>query len=158
MFAVKRPQAGNSHDEHDALPLAPMADVFMVVLIFLLKSFSYDLTSVAANTDITLPGAKAQGQMETTLRIDLSEGELRFNDQLVTHLSHYHFEEKDLDSNGLVLPLQRALQSVTGEEKGKTAKVMLYADQHAPYTAVKSCLKTAVSLGLSKLQIAVAQE
>lgn len=159
MFVFAKRSRATQNDEHDSLPLAPMADVFMVVLIFLLKCFSYDLTSVAANTDINLPGAKAQGQLESTLRIDLSENELRYNDQFVTKLNRYEFESADIDSNGNLVPLQMTLQKLTGTpEKLQSTKVMLYADQSAPYATVRTVLKTAVGLGLSKLQIAVAQE
>ncbi len=142
------------------LPLAPMADVFIVILIFILKSLASDPGALAPNNTVSLPTANGQSEAQATeYRIDISKDSLSLNEQSLVTLSNYRFRKEDLDEKGLPKGLQETLQKKLQGQSGAVAQanpMTVYADKEAPYDTVRTVLSIAADSGYSRLQIAVA--
>lgn len=140
------------HTREIHLPLAPMADVFIVLLIFLLKTFSFEYSAIPANPEIQLPSARGKETEAAEVRIDISRDRVSIQDRAIASLSEFQFSKRDIDAAGEFIPLKTKLGVA------HPAHITLYADQATPYSTVKTVLQTAMSTGLSKLQIAVSQD
>ncbi len=152
MFAI-RSKSASDQSRDIQLPLAPMADVFIVVLIFILKGFSFDTSSGPVATSISLPSANAAEASGQDIRIEISKDEVLLNQVHVASLQDFRFGTSALDASGNITGLQQALAKVQNKD---SAKLTLYADQKAPYQTIRSVLTTTLSVGLPNLQIAVA--
>ncbi len=148
--------AGSQRTSAINLPLAPMADVFIVVLILILKTLTFEASSNPVGTDVQLPGAKAAEGTPGNLQVMVGANAVRLNDEEILPLSNYEFPSGTLDTAGFSPAFRSALSAGEGEAAQKTLTV--YADKNAPYATVRALLQTAMSAGITKIRIAVAQE
>lgn len=152
MFFAYRKKSSNE-DRNIQLPLAPMADVFIVILLFILKALSNDGSGYSPSVDIALPHASGRDIIAQTLRVDVSKSDVMVDGQLVLTLTDYRFLDKDLDENGIPKPLESSLtKTLSG------TPLSIYADQAAPYATIRTILNVAAAAGYRDLQIAVTGE
>ena len=162
-------------NEEMVLQITSMADIFTILLVFLLKSFSTGISNITPNQNLTLPIASARENVEEALKIEVSENAVMVDDHPVTSLKNFAFDAGDLEANGTPRSLNSALiayRSREHAEAGKTRepssttssdghdaqRILVLADQKTPYSTLKSVMTTAAIQGFGVFKLVVVED
>jgi biopolymer transport protein ExbD len=143
--------------EDTSLQITSMADVFMILLVFLLKTYSTGVSPIDPPANMKLPVAGKTEKIEEALKVEISDSSIRVDGKPVASLKNYQFRNEDQDSAGLVNSLKRSLAS---QEKSQTShgKLMVLADQRTPYSTLKAVLNTAALTGWREYKLVVVED
>ena len=123
------------HEEH--LQITALADILMVVLIFLLKSYSSSLSSVddmSVPMDLKLPVTSTGGVDKGGFRVEVASDRIVFQGRKVASLEQYRFPasdlNQDLSDNGTSKTLYAMFENEVKKNNADTkTKVWRVADQ-----------------------------
>lgn len=157
---------GKRHEESAemSLNITAMADIFTVLLVFLLKGFATG--SLAISTSATLPEAKAETPQFEALKVEVTETAVTVESQPAVPLASFQFKAGEREGNGssrtlnAFLKKERARQltiAKANKDVKVDAKVLIIADQRAPYETIKSVLASAAVNGYTDFKLAVVQ-
>lgn len=132
------------------LQITSMADIFIIVLVFLLKSYASGAQELEVAKGIQLPQAQSKDQTVKALRIEVAENAILIEGRAVAHIQHYAFERSDIDESGASRSLKAAMARATD-----SAKLIVVADQRAPYASVRTVLASAAIQGYTDFKLAV---
>ena len=91
------------------LMLTSMMDMFTIVLIFLLFSFSDRVETIKLNEELELPRSSTKVDYEKSLKLILTKSSLMLEDEIVAELNNGEikgFDQKDLKSSILYTRLK----------------------------------------------------
>lgn len=160
---MKKMFKSRRQSEEMSLQITSMADIFTILLVFLLKSYSTSALAVQPAKGMSLPQAQAGEQSVEALKIMVSESSVEVEGQPVTTLNHFEFDPKDL-KNGASEALNQALEkerkrqlliAQSNSDVKVDSKVIVVADQHAPYSTLKTVLASAALQGYTDFKLAV---
>lgn len=142
--------------EEMGLQITSMADIFMILLVFLLKSFATSVTTVSPSTGIELPVAvKSDAELKDTLKMEISSNSIIIDQKPVVELRNFEFKPGEVEETGRndaiyeVLANERKRQPVPNMD----STLVLMADQRTPYSTIKAVVGTAASAGFVDLQL-----
>src|SRR4051812_29676871 len=94
----KKPPA----NEDMSLQITSMADIFMILLVFLLKSYSTTISNLAPTTKMELPLAshKLSGEIKETVKLEISRDAIIIDQKPVVMLQGFEFRSNELKQNG----------------------------------------------------------
>ena len=147
-----------------SLQITSMADIFIIILVFLLKSFSSGAMSLNPSQGTRLPAADGQDIAVEALKLEISETLVQVEGKPAANLAGFKFEGADLQANGSskslnqVLELERKRQLLIAQSNPDVkvdAKVIVMADERAPYSTVKAVLASAALNGYTDFKLAV---
>lgn len=151
--------------EDMALQITSMADIFTILLVFLLKSYSAGATNIAPSAGLQLPQAQGQDQMVEALKVEVSQDSVNVEGQPVAKLDHFQFDKADLKEGGLLsksltTALEKARErqhtiAAANSDVKNDAKIIVISDQKAPYQTIKSVLASAATQGYTDFKLAV---
>ena len=162
-FARKK-KKGASGDV--ALNITAMADIFTIILVFLLKSFSTSAVSVAPGEGLQLANADAPSPEYEALKIEVSETAVLVEGAPAAKLEGFRFAPSDLGPNrvsrtlGAALEKERKRQMLIAQANPDVkvdSKVMVIADKRTPYSTLKSVLAAAAVSGYTDFKMVVAR-
>lgn len=150
------------HLEPPRLNLTAMVDVFTVLLVFLLKSYSAEGTLTAAAQNLELPASTSSLAPQPTITITISEDALFVEDERVGALA-------DLaDPSAPYIPaLGSALQArvdkartIAGSNSSLTfqGRVTILGDKNTPYATLERVMYTASMSEFGDIALAVYQQ
>jgi biopolymer transport protein ExbD len=147
------PKTGKN--EQMELQITSMADIFVIILVFLLKSYSVEGIAYEPTLGLNPPVAKGRVEASEALRLEVSEKGLALGGKTVLSMNSFKFG--DIDSDGASRSLRKILaQARPGVVAGdKGAKIMVVADEGAPYETIKAVLASAANEGFLDVQLAV---
>ena len=139
-----------------SLNITAMADIFVVLLVFLLKSYASGAMAVSTTAELDLPIAKNQSEIVEATKIEISETHLVVEGQPVVDLVGFKFPSEDLLPVGISKKLFASLKEHK-EKAGNTgnSKVIILADKNVPYSSLKVILTSAAGSGLTDFKLAV---
>lgn len=161
---LKKKRAAPS--EEMALQITSMADVFTIILVFLLKSYSTGAISLTPSKGLSLPEAHASEASVEALKLEVSATAVQVEGQPAANLKDYKFDASDLQGNGsskalsVALEKERQRQLLIAKNNSDVkvdARVIVVADQHTPYATIKSVLASAALNGYTDFKLAVIQ-
>ena len=166
MFSTKKKGLFKKRQQSEdmSLQITSLADIFVIILVFLLKSFSTSSVSLSPTKGMLLPEAQASEVAVEALKVEVSENSIQVEGQTVAELSKFHFSSSDLQANGSSKTLSHALererqrQLLIAKENTDVkvdAKIMIVADQNVPYSTIKSVLASAAINGYTDFKLAV---
>jgi biopolymer transport protein ExbD len=145
-----------------------MADIFMILLVFLLKSFSMTVTNIAPTSNMILPEAEAKDEVTENLKLEITDNVILLDDQPVTTLEHYKLQRRDMEGDGTSRSLNQALikerirrpASADNPDTSppKDPRLMILADQDTPYQTIRAVLASAGNSGFSDFKLVVVQD
>jgi biopolymer transport protein ExbD len=147
-----------------ALQITSLADIFVIILVFLLKSYATGAVSLSPAKGLLLPEAHASEATVEALKVEISETSIQVEGQPVTDLKAFKFAAGDLQANGSsksltqVLERQRQRQLLIAKSNSDVKvdpKILVIADQRAPYQTIKSVLASAAIHGYTDFKLAV---
>jgi biopolymer transport protein ExbD len=145
------------------LQITSMADIFIILLVFLLKSYSTSALAISPSKGLELPQAMGGEEQVEALKIQVSESSVEVEGQPAATLAHFVFDSKDLQ-NGASQSLNQALDKARKRQlliaQSNTdvkidSKIIVIADQHAPYSTLKTVLASAALQGYTDFKLAV---
>lgn len=158
-FVKRGPQS-----EEMALQITSMADIFTILLVFLLKSYATGAVNLNPSKGVTLPSAQAPDTSVEALKLEVSEAGVVVEGNSVVALKGFKFETTDLQGNGtsktLVKALERERQRQLLIAKANSdvkidPRIVIMADQRVPYSTLKSVLASAAVNGYTDFKLAV---
>lgn len=171
--------------EDMVLQIATMADVFVILLVFLLKTFSTGASSISPTADVTIPVAETQDQISESLKIEISEKVIIVDEKPVVDLNNFRFSKRDLESDGTPRDLNKAFiverSKKSQEDKKKSVvdtlkspqaaesekglqqtdeanKILVIADEKVPYSTLKTVLDAAANNGYQEFKLVVLED
>jgi len=157
-------KSGRGGNEEMMLNITSMADIFTIILVFLLKSFATSAVNVTPSPGLTLPVAQGESPNFEALKVEISESAVTIDSKPIAALSKYQFPSGDVQQNGTSQELGQALRAVRERQvaiaQGNSdvkidSKVIVIADQHTPYQTVKTVLASAAISGFTDFKLAV---
>ena len=146
------------------LQITSMADIFTILLVFLLKSYASGEASIPPNPAINLPRTKLGKPPTETLRLEIGSNFVSVAGHRVLDLNDFRIKsEDDLASVREAIGKERGRQlAATGvnkaqeDLKGKLdTRVTVLVDQKVPYQTLKKLMTVAASQGYTDFKLAV---
>lgn len=147
--------------EDMTLQITSMADIFMILLVFLLKSYSTTLTTVSPSKDTKLPVATTSGEMmKDTLKLEIASDSILVDQKPVIKLKNFEFSAADVQPGGNAPALFKVLYQERKRlpEPNADSNLLILADENTPYSTIKPILASAASAGFVDLQLVVVQK
>lgn len=143
-----------------SLQITSMADIFMILLVFLLKNYATSMTSIAPTTHLTLPEVlKSNTQVQESLKVEINRNVVVVDGKPIVNLQNFHFSPSE-KSQGDASPTlehvfahQRKLMPVPNLGSG----LVVMADQQTPYSTIKRVVASAAGAGFVDLQLVVVE-
>ena len=147
------------------LMLTSMMDMFTIILIFLLFSFSENPESLTLGKNLELPHSSAQLGYQKTIQIVLSKDELSLDGEVMAEVRNRRIvglPSDDLTSSTLYQRLktkrsEQALASPEGQT-GAPPHILFLCDQSYAFKTINNVIKTAGMAGYPNFQFAVLEE
>jgi biopolymer transport protein ExbD len=134
-----------------SLNITSMADIFTILLVFLLKSYSVGALEIQPSRGLQVPVALHSDTAESRLTLEIAEGALQLDGESLVTLKNF-----ELPGGTALNPLAEALATrraaLTENSQGK---LLLVADSRAPYATLEEVMRTAASQGFADLKLAV---
>jgi len=144
-------------NEQMALQITSMADIFVIILVFLLKSYSVEGLPYEPSVALNPPSAKGRVEKTEALKVEIAKTAVNLGGKSVAKIDGFKFGKKDIDSEGASASLRGALAraKATAVAGPKGSKLIVVADEGAPYETIKAVLASAASEGYLDIQLAV---
>jgi biopolymer transport protein ExbD len=152
------------------LQITSMADIFTILLVFLLKSFSTGISNITPGNELMLPVAKAQDEVSEMIKVEISPTSILVDDHPAAVLHDFKLDSRDVESNGT----SRSLNTVLINQKSQRAPasegasaganpngdrpLMILADEKTPYTLLRSVMVSAQNSGFSAFKLVVVED
>ena len=134
-----------------------MADIFMILLVFLLKSFSSGGSAITPTAALTLPSGAYNGELKNTLKLEIAQNVVTVDDKVAVQLNRFLFPSVEplatSSSNALLnaLMTQRKHMPVPNLD----SNLLVLADQNTPYPTIRTVLGAAAGAGFVDLQMVI---
>jgi biopolymer transport protein ExbD len=172
MFSRKRKLFGykkkGNGDGQVALQITSMADIFTILLVFLLKGLASDTLQISPSSGTILPnGMRTSPLNEVALQVEVSKKGILIEKEFVMSLEDGRFAPKDLGKDGFITVITERLTKERERQKliaqtNDTVKIdsraIIMSDQSVPFATMKPVLRTLASQGYSEIKFAVVKE
>ena len=140
-----------------SLNITSMTDMFTILLVFLLQTYSTSEVNLDAVNGVRLPQSTTEKNPIDGAKLSISATELKFGQKILANLNSNSFDQAAIDVNdsNFIKPLFDELQSFNkaNEELAKTGKVLLQADEALPYSVIRKVMYTASMAGFPNLKL-----
>lgn len=150
--------------EDMSLQITSMADIFTIVLVFLLKTQVSGIANLTVDRELVLPEASAPTQpYHDALQVEIHREGVLVDQRLAAGLKDFSFAESSRDSDaaltGISQEVYRALVRNRSESKAPPdeSRILLLADEKTPYSTLNAVIGAASAAGYVDLQLAVVE-
>jgi biopolymer transport protein ExbD len=161
--ALRRKKRSRQKFVPPKLMLTAMMDMFTIILIFLIFSFSEDPETFKLGKDLDLPRSSTDAGYNPAIKIILSKKDLRIDDEIMAEVRNDHIvglASADLTSSALYQRLKTSRGDLVTEE-GKTRQtphVLFLCDKSHSFKMINQVIKTAGMAGYPNFQFAVLED
>jgi hypothetical protein len=151
--------------------LTSMMDMFTIILIFLLFSFSEEPEKLKLGKDLELPRSTAEAGYSKALKIVLTKNELRIDDEVMAQVRNSEIvglEPADLQSSALFQRLKSTRSGAKGAAQDNAGgdgampqeapHVLFLCDKTHSFKTINQVIKTAGLAGYPNFQFGVLEE
>lgn len=137
-----------------------MTDMFTILLVFLLQTYSTSDFTIDPEPGVSLPLSSAQTNPTKAFKIALTKTELKVETRTVASLNQGDFVGSDLESSdtNFIKPLFTELEKLTKEHAEdpsvKEGRIIFQADSSLSYNMIRKVMYTASMAGFPKLKMA----
>lgn len=124
MSRRKRFELKTNHNSTFALNVTSMTDMFTIMLVFLLQTYTTAEVQVIPEKGQNLPTSNIEVNPVLSLQVSISENELKLDDKVIMKLEHSDFATSDISKEdpNFIEPLFQALDKLAKDEKAKDEK------------------------------------
>jgi biopolymer transport protein ExbD len=133
-----------------SLQITSMADIFMILLVFLLKSYGSGVMEINTSKGVTMPKAAAESASADALKVEISREGIILDGKPVA----------SADALSTELAQERKKQIFIAKSNPDVKldpRIIIIADQKIPYSTVKAVLTSAAVNGYTDFKLAVVQ-
>lgn len=156
----KRRRFGKRHKPNQdmVLQITSMADIFTILLVFLLKSFSSGASDITPSNNMTLPEGRSLDAATDTIKLEIAQNMITLDDKKIADLNQFQFDPADMESNGLPKSLSAAFTHQRQKDTlAQAPRIMVLADQSTPYGTLKTVLASASYSGFDGFKLVVVE-
>jgi len=139
-----------------SLQITSMADIFTILLVFLLKGIASDALTISPSNGTRLPaGLNTTALSEPALQVELSEKGILIEKEFV---ADYKGFEKPFDER---LSKEREKQKLIAKSNDTVkddARAILLSDRNVPFSTMKTVLRMLAKNGYSEVKFGVIKE
>lgn len=141
------------------LNITSMTDMFTIMLVFLLQSYSTSQVDINPEQGLRLPASNSTANPVEAVKLSLSPTGLKIGDHKIADLTNTEFNKQDLDAHdqNFIRPLFDELEKMTKESPDKdyikAGRILLQADQELPYAVIRKVMYTASMAGYPQLKL-----
>jgi len=143
--------------EEMSLQITSMADIFTILLVFLLKSSATSMTTITPDDGMKLPVATVQSpdQIKDVLKLEITMDSILIDNKKVMSLKNWAPETGALPDFGFSGPVYKVLYEQRKHQPmpNMDSQLVMLADERTPYSTIKSVLASAASAGFVDLQM-----
>lgn len=112
------------HNSTFALNVTSMTDMFTIMLVFLLQTYTTSEVQVLPEKGQNLPVSSSEANPVMALQVSLTKDELKIEDRVIASLKDAEFSKRDIASEdpNFIQPLFTELEKIAKEEKAKDEK------------------------------------
>jgi biopolymer transport protein ExbD len=142
-----------------SLQITSMADIFTIILVFLLKTTASGINTVAPN-GASLPVAKGKEIIQDTLKMEINRDFVTIDDKTVLNLNQFEIPITELQAGGMSQSVYQAFMNKrrSNQEVASNSTLLVLADENTPYSTLKSVLASAANTGFVDLQLVVVED
>lgn len=148
------------------IQITSMVDMFVILLVFLLKSYSTSAVQIAPGKDITLPASTSMKDPVDVLKLVVTKAGVFVEDEKILDLKEGAVADKDVEANDpmFIRSLYEALDRQAKKSRSIAAanetvefdgKVLMQADRGLPYSLLRKVMYTSSLAGFADVKIAV---
>ena len=148
------------------IQITSMVDMFVILLVFLLKSYSTSPVNITPNDKLTLPASTSTKDPTDVLKLVVSKVGIFVEDEKVVDLVNGELNVKDVEASDtqFIRALYEKLDEQAKKARGIAAvneeiefdgKVIMQADRKMPYELLRKVMYTSMMAGYSDVKIAV---
>ena len=151
-----------------ALQITSMADIFTILLVFLLKGLSSDALQITPSNGTHLPqGLNTAALQEPALQIELSKDGITVEKEFITSLDHFKIVDQSIAKDGTITALgerlnkERERQKLIAQANDSVkidGRVIILSDESIPFATMKPILRTLSANGYSEIKFAVVKD
>ncbi len=150
-----------------SLQITSMADIFTIILVFLLKSYATSASNIVPSTGTKLVEAEAGDVAVEALKVEVSETTVQVEGRPVSQLKGFRVDAQDLQANGSLKSLADALEterkrqnliSAANPDVKNDSKILIVADSRTPYSTLKPVLASAAIHGFGDFKLVVVRK
>jgi biopolymer transport protein ExbD len=147
------------------LQLTAMVDMFTILLVFLLKSFSSSSVQINPADGLRLPQSQSYAEATEALLVTVSAKGIYVDEQRIVEFKNGQIESNDLDKGDdrFIRPLYEELNrnaertrdiASKNETLEFAGKVILQADRSLPYDLLRKVMYTSSIAGYADMKLA----
>lgn len=141
------------------LNITSMTDMFTILLVFLLQTYSTDDVHIDVDPKLRLPASISESNPTAGVKLILTKDELKIDKTVISKLEKSDFSANDLEAhdNEFIKPLFNELQKInankTEKDTKKVTQILLQADRELPYSLVRKVFYTASMAGFPQMKM-----
>lgn len=148
------------------IQITSMVDMFVILLVFLLKSYSTSPVNITPNDNLTLPVSTSTKDPTDVLKLVVSKAGIFVEDKKVVDFKDGKLDVKDVDASDTQFIRTLYSELDTQAQKSRNiaqvndtvefdGKVIMQADRTMPYELLRKVMYTSMMAGYSDVKIAV---
>ena len=149
-FIPSRIKKHNVRISEVKLNLTSMMDMFTIILVFLLKTFSTDGQLISPSDFLKLPDSTVEQPPEVGLDLVVSKKIILVNDERIATLDGIIANDPKVVENGIIVPLREKLRYYSSQAKKMeidygvkfSGKVTIQGDKALPYSELVKVMRT----------------
>ncbi|WP_413944441.1 ExbD/TolR family protein [Bdellovibrio sp. HCB-162] len=148
-----------NHNSTFTLNITSMTDMFVLLLVFLLQSYSTSDVQINPVTGLRLPSSASQVNPTEAVKISLSQDELKIDETKIADVKNADFLPQDLEDKdtNFIKPLFQELDKLAKSSSDKAhikeGRILLQADKELPYATLRKVMYTASMAGFPQLKL-----
>jgi len=150
----------------EELNIVALMDAFTIILVFLIKSYTADPTSITMRQGLVLPKSTSQQQLVDAVRVVVTQQSIIVNDAVVAQMAPGGvIEPGELQNQNFIPKLHDALKAqaehhqmihnLNQKVKEFEGLLLVVADKHTQFQSLTSVLYSSGQAGFGKYKFAV---
>lgn len=141
------------------LNITSMTDMFTILLVFLLQSYSTSEVQLTPDEKIRLPQSATTTNAVEGVKLSLSSAALKIDQTQIAEVKDTDFLPQDLEEKDtnfikpLFAELDKLAKDPAAKEHIKAGRILLQADRNLPYGTLRKVMYTASMAGFPQLKL-----
>jgi len=141
------------------LNITSMTDMFTIMLVFLLQTYSTSDVQINPEANLRLPSSASMLNPTEAVKISLSQDALKIDDTKIADVKNADFLPQDLEDKDtnfikpLFAELDKLAKSSSDKAHIKEGRILLQADKELPYQTLRKVMYTASMAGFPQLKL-----
>jgi biopolymer transport protein ExbD len=143
------------------LNITSMTDMFTILLVFLLQTYSTSDVELIPEAGLRLPQSTTSTNPVESIKLIVSKDLVKLDKTKIADMKDSNFESKDIDPNdtNFIMPIFNELDKIAKDEKlkddpaVKEGRILLQADAALPYSVLRKVMYTASMAGFPQMKL-----